>query len=139
MSVTVPVATVAQPQTVMPVQVPAKKTQPKAKSAREPTAKAGAADLAVFFRKLSSQPDLLERFSSSPAGREEILARYDLPEAHKALLVKGRVRDIISRLEGAQIAPAYQTVIIGVSCADDDRLNCGHDECKAFMVAVKSA
>lgn len=134
------VATIAQLQPPMRVPVPAKKRQPKAKNAaRRPTAKGGAADLAIFFNELSSQPDLLERFASSPAAREEIVARYALSEAHKALLVKGRVRDIISRLEGAEIAPAYQTVTVRVSCAADDRLNCDHDDCKAFMMAVKSA
>ena len=139
MPVIVPPAAAAPQQSVLRVQAPAKKTktQAKAKSAaRKPTAKAGAADLAAFFRKLWSQPDLLERFSSSAAGREEVLARFDLSEAHKALLVKGRVRDIIA---GLTSAPTPNTNTIVVSCTDDDRLDCGHDECKAFMVAVQTA
>jgi hypothetical protein len=140
MPVIVPAAAAAPQQSVLRVQAPAKKskTQAKAKGvARKTTAKADAADLAAFFRKLWSQPDLLERFSSSPAGREEVLARFDLSEAHKAVLVKGRVRDIIARLAGLQPTPDSNTVII--ACADDDRLDCGHDACKAFMVAVQTA
>jgi hypothetical protein len=91
----------------------------------------------AFFRKLWSQPDLLERFSSSPAGREEVLARFALSEDHKALLVKGRVREIIAKLAAAQPIPDSSTVII--ACADDGQLYCGHDACKAFMVAVQTA
>jgi hypothetical protein len=141
MPVIVPAVAAAPQQSVLRVQAPAKKTKTQAKAkgaARKPTAESGAADLAAFFRKLGSQPDLLERFSSSPAGREEVLARFDLSEAHKALLAKGRVRDIIAGLAAAQPTPDTNTVI--VSCAShDDRLDCGHDECKAFMEAVKTA
>lgn len=132
------------------------KTKAKTSPARKPVAKAKAAarskadgkkmavrkrppsrgsDLAVFFRKLWSQPGLLERFSSSPAGREEVLAGFELSAPHRALLVQGCVRDIIAELAGVKTSTAQSTVII--SCTDDDRLECGHAECKAFMVAVQ--
>jgi hypothetical protein len=108
----------------------------KTKAVRKPPP-SRAADLAVFFRKLWSQPALLEQFSSNPAGREEVLAGFKLSAPHRALLVQGCVRDIIAELAGVRTSPqntAQNTVI--VSCTDDDRLECGHPECKAFMVAV---
>jgi hypothetical protein len=105
----------------------------KTKAVRKPPRPRGA-DLAVFFRKLWSQPALLERFSSSPAGREEVLARFDLSSPHRALLVQGCVRDIIAELAGVQTSADSSTVII--SCTDAERRECGHPECKAFMTAV---
>jgi hypothetical protein len=101
------------------------------------TSPSGGNGLAGFLRKLSSQPDTLERFSSSPAGREQVLADSALSAPHKELLAKGCVRDIIGALAGVPAATQNNTVIIAT--ANANQLECGHAECTAFMTAVKSA
>lgn len=135
----------------------AKKPKMKKSAARKPVAKAKAAGrskaagktktvrktspsggngLAGFFRKLSSQPDTLERFSSSPAGREQVLADSALSAPHKELLAKGCVRDIIGALAGVPTTSVQSNTIIVTTSAN--QLACGHPECQAFMEAAKA-
>lgn len=87
--------------------------------------------LAAFFRKLWSRKDLLERFSSGPEARAEVLREFNLAPAHRKVLEKGCVRDIIGALAG--VSAPNSTVVIDSS----DVVTCGHAECEAFMSAVK--
>jgi len=89
--------------------------------------------LAAFFRKLWSRPELLARFSRSPAGREEVLQGFNLSARHRRILVGGCMRDIIRELAGVSAKTAASNTII--DCTDDPE--CGHPECKAFMKAVR--
>lgn len=88
--------------------------------------------LAAFFRKLWSKPELLERFSESPEGREEVLRQFNLSARHKKLIVEGCVRDLIAELAGVKTRSQTNTLISAV--AD---LKCGHPECEAFIKAIK--
>ena len=92
--------------------------------------------LAGFFRKLWSKPDLLEKFSSSPAGRDEVLAQFNLSDAHKKLIAGGCVRDIIQALAGVTPSPSYNTVLT-TDDEGDNHIDCGHPECKAFVATLR--
>jgi hypothetical protein len=112
-------------------------------SKRRPARKASArVPLATFFRRLWSKPALLERFSSSPEGRAEVLEKFNLHPDHKQILHNGCVRDVIRELAGvktnggakrSRMMTENSTVI---NCTDD--VDCGHQECRAFALAVRS-
>jgi hypothetical protein len=90
--------------------------------------------LAAFLRKLWSSPALMDRFSESRAGRQEVIARFKLNPRHARLLLDGCVRDIVVELAGGQ-PKAQSTVSIGVEKGSAD-VTCGHPECKSFMTAA---
>lgn len=96
--------------------------------------------LAAFFRKLYKQPGLMEKFSSSAAGREEVLAKSDLTEEHRQILAAGCMRDILVALSGAS-ETMNTTVSVGVGDegdGDGDQLRlCNHPDCQAFRTAPK--
>jgi hypothetical protein len=112
--------------------------------ARRPTRKtAPRVGLAAFFRNLWSKPALLERFSSSPEGRAEVLKKFKLDPAHAKMLEAGCVRDIIRELAGVKAPrtaakPTRMMVDNStvINCTDD--VDCGHEECQAFATAVRS-
>src|SRR4051812_43729915 len=94
--------------------------------------------LAAFFRRLWGKPALLERFSSSPEGRAEVLGKFNLHPDHSRILQAGCVRDVIRELAGVKttrtrMAFANSTVI---NATDD--VDCGHEECSAFSLAVRN-
>jgi hypothetical protein len=94
--------------------------------------------LAAFFRRLWSKPAMLERFSSSPEGRAEVLGKFNLHPDHTKILQAGCVRDVIRELAGvkptkARMAFANSTVINAT-----DEVDCGHEECRAFSLAVRN-
>ena len=93
--------------------------------------------LAAFFRRLWATPGLLDRFSQSREGREEVLGRFKLSARHKRLLAEGCVRDIIAELAGVSLTKAQQTTIINCEDGGAD-VKCGHPECKAFMQSMAS-
>lgn len=91
--------------------------------------------LAGFFRKLWSKPELMEKFSSSPAGRAEVLAQFNLSGAHKKLISEGCVRDIMQELAGFKPRTESSSVLV---CDDDgEHIDCGHPECKAFVATLR--
>ena len=111
---------------------------------RRPTRKsAPRVGLAAFFRRLWSKPALLERFSASPEGRAEVLGKFNLDPNHAKMLEAGCIRDVIRELAGVKTARtgarptrmmmANSTVI---NCTDD--VDCGHMECRAFSLAVRT-
>jgi hypothetical protein len=120
------------------------KRNSKAKSSKKPASKAaarpktaGKSALGGFYRKLWSKPDMMEKFSSGPAGRDAVIAQSNLTPAHQKLVAKGCLRDVMQALAGAPaVASANNTVPNYVSAAAVD---CGHPECQAFMNAVKPA
>jgi hypothetical protein len=121
---------------------PTKKSNSKPKSSKKPASKAaarsktaGKSTLGGFYRKLWSKPDLMEKFSSSPAGRDAVIAQSNLTPAHQELVAKGCLRDVMQELAGAPASPS-NTVNNVVSA--NGGVDCGHPECQAFMNAVKS-
>jgi|SRR5690242_15346878 hypothetical protein len=96
--------------------------------------------LAAFFRSLWSKPGLLERFSSSPEGRAEVLKKFNLDPAHARMLEAGCVRDIIRELAGVKTGGKPTRMMMAnstvINCTDD--VDCGHEECRAFSLAVRS-
>ena len=108
----------------------AKAKKPTKKS---PAKKASAKiDLAAFFRRLWSRPALLEQFSASPEGRDQVLDKFNLAERHRDMLVRGCMREIIPELAGVKVMGENSTVVS--SCYEAE---CGHRECAAFLAAVK--
>lgn len=113
------------------------------KPARRPARKTAArVPLAAFFRRLWSKPELLDRFSASPEGRAEVLAKFNLHPDHKEMLHKGCIRDVIRELAGvkpARGAKATRMMMANstvINCTDD--VDCGHMECRAFALAVRN-
>ena len=92
--------------------------------------------LAAFFRKLWSQPALLDKFSESPAGRDEVLTKFNLSPAHKKLIAGGCVRDIIGELAGAKTR-SESSVVLNTDDDGDNEIDCGHPECKAFVATIR--
>jgi hypothetical protein len=118
------------------------KRNPKAKSSKKPAPRAaarpktgGKSTLGAFYRKLWSKPDLMEKFSSSPAGRDAVIAQSNLTPAHQKLVARGCLRDVMQELAGAPAA-ASSTV---PNYVHDAGVDCGHPECQAFMKSVKPA
>lgn len=102
-------------------------------SRKKSTKKAPArVDLAAFFRKLWSKPAMLEHFSASPEGRDEVLAKFNLSPRHREMLTRACMREIIPELAGVKAMAENSTVINSSDVAE-----CGHAECTAFMAAVK--
>ncbi len=91
--------------------------------------------VAGFFRKLYKQPALMEKFTASAAGRQQVLAKTDLTAEHQSLLATGCVRDMIVALSGA--SPSDNTTI---TCNDDggEQALCAHPDCNAFRAATQS-
>ncbi len=113
------------------------------KSARRRPARKAAprVPLATFFRRLWSKPALLERFSSSPEGRAEVLDKFNLHPDHKDMLHRGCVSDVIRALAGVKTnAGAKRERMLAnstvINCTDE--VDCGHPECGAFAVAVRN-
>ena len=107
----------------------AKKPSKQKRPARKPAAKI---ELGAFFRKLWSKPALLEQFSASPEGRDQVLDKFNLSARHREMLVRGCMREIIPELAGVKGLTPNNTV---VNCAH--HAECGHAECVAFMAVVK--
>ena len=109
----------------------AKAKKPTKKS---PAKKASAKiDLAVFFRRLWSKPALLEQFSASPEGRDQVLDKFNLSERHRDMLVRGCMREIIPELAGVKAMMGENSTVVW----SGDEAECGHRECAAFLAAVK--
>lgn len=104
------------------------------KPAKKSSAKKAAAkiELGAFFRRLWSKPAMLEQFSASPEGRDQVLSKFNLAERHRDMLVRGCMREIIPELAGVKTMAENSTV---VNCTDE--VECGHPECAAFMAVVK--
>ena len=137
MPLIVPAAAVPQ-QPAARASAPAKQSKAQSKSPiRKVADKAGVADLAAFFRKPGAQPALLERFSTSPASRAQVLAGFNLSHEHTALLVQGRVQETTGALLRSACTLETCTVSISDSPDESDQL-CNHADCKAFRIAAKS-
>ncbi|HUH92142.1 MAG TPA: hypothetical protein VL742_03220 [Casimicrobiaceae bacterium] len=98
-------------------------------------AKSRKISLAAFLRRLWSRPDLMERFSQSRAGRQEVLKQFNLSARHSRLLLDGCMRDLVVELAGGAKLAEYTTGIINCDHGGAD-VECGHPECKAFMAVV---
>jgi hypothetical protein len=92
--------------------------------------------LAAFFRRLWGKPALLERFSSSPEGRAEVLGKFNLHPDHARMLQAGCVRDVIRELAG--VKPSRMTLANSTVINCTDEVDCGHEECRAFALAVRN-
>jgi hypothetical protein len=121
------------------------KSNSKAKSSKKPAPKAaarpkasGKSTLGGFYRKLWSKPDMMEKFSSSPAGRDAVIAQSNLTPAHQKLVAKGCLRDVMQELAGVRAVAGANNTVNNVVSANGG-VDCGHAECQAFMNAVKSA
>lgn len=105
----------------------------KKPSKKSPAKRAAAKiELGAFFRKLWSKPALLEQFSASPQGRDQVLDKFNLSARHRDMLARGCMREIIPELAGVKAMAENSTV---VNCSY--QAECGHAECAAFMAAVK--
>ncbi len=93
--------------------------------------------LAAFFRKLYKQPAMMGKFSSSAAGREQVLEKSDLTMEHRNLLSTGCLRDIIVALAGANCTMENCTIQCDNDGEGDHGHLCNHADCQAFRAATK--
>jgi hypothetical protein len=91
--------------------------------------------LGKFFRDLHKKPEQLEKFSSGPAGRKEVIDQSNLKPEHKKLLKTGCVPDIIQALAGVPLSSTADYNTLVVQCCDD-KPGCGHPHCEAFSKAT---
>jgi hypothetical protein len=89
--------------------------------------------LAAFFRKLWGQRKQMEQFSADLKRRQEIVDSSNLSAAHKRLLKRGCMKDIMAELAGVKLSAANSTVIEAA-----DVVQCGHPECEAFISASRN-
>ena len=104
----------------------AKKPQ-KRRSARKTS-------LAGFLKKMWKSRDMMEKFSADRAGREQVISKSNLLPRHKELLLSGCVHDIVKELVGV---PKSMTMNSTTIINDADEIMCEHEECHAFMAAMK--
>ncbi|HEY6909240.1 MAG TPA: hypothetical protein VI356_07720 [Myxococcales bacterium] len=109
----------------------ARTTKPAKKSAGRKAARP--LSLAAFFRKLWGQRKQMEQFSTDPIRRRQIVDGSNLSPAHKRLLRRGCMKDIMAELVGVKLSAANSTII---ECADE--VECGHPECEAFISATRN-
>jgi len=85
-----------------------------------------------FFRGLYQDPDKADQFNGGPKARQKLLDASDLSAAHKKLIKRGCIPDVIHALVGApSLAADY---MVSVDCQDS--IACGHPECHALKDAV---
>jgi hypothetical protein len=88
-----------------------------------------------FFRGLYQDPKKADQFNGGPKARQKLLAASDLSDAHKKLIKRGCIPDVIHALVGAPaIAAAYTSM---VDCQDG--FACDHPECHALTAAANPA
>jgi hypothetical protein len=79
---------------------------------------------------------MMERFSESREGRQEVIRRFNLSARHARLLFEGCVRDIVVELAGGTREKAMNsTTVIDCDRAGAD-VTCGHHECEIFMATL---
>jgi hypothetical protein len=88
--------------------------------------------LAGFLRKLWSSPKLMDRFSESREGRQDVIKQFNLSARHARLLLDGCVNDLVFELAGGKKVAQSTTTVINCD-RDHGDVKCGHPECEAFM------
>ncbi|HEX4381497.1 MAG TPA: hypothetical protein VH083_01050 [Myxococcales bacterium] len=108
----------------------AKKSKGKSKAATPKKA-----SLPEFFQGLDADPDKLEQFSSTLAGRKQVIENSNLSDEHKAVLKKGCIPDIIRAFSGLPPAPeGTGGATMAINCCDE--MGCEHKHCNAFSQAA---
>lgn len=110
----------------------------KSSKATKPT-KGGPPDprLHAFVRSLYEKPALLKKFNAGDKARQKVIDGANLSSAHKDLLKKGCVPDIIGAMAGAAPPmPNADAFNIMVNCCDV--MKCDHPECHALTDATKA-
>jgi hypothetical protein len=85
-----------------------------------------------FFRGLYEDPDKGDQFNGGPKARAKLLAASDLSDAHKKLIKRGCIPDVIHALVGAPKLAA--DMMFSVECQDS--IACKHAECNALQAAA---
>jgi hypothetical protein len=77
---------------------------------------------------------MMEQFSESRAGREKVLAGFNLAPNHRRMLLDGCVNEIVVELAGG--TQEMSTTVL-INCEHGTAaVKCGHPECKAFIATV---
>ena len=85
-----------------------------------------------FFRGLYADPDKADQFNGGPKARSKLLDASDLSDAHKKLIKRGCIPDVIHALVGApKLAAMY---MFAIDCQDG--IACKHPECNALQAAA---
>jgi hypothetical protein len=106
------------------------------KKSKAAAAKSGAKKMTLggFFRTLHQKPQMMDEFSSGPAGRKSVIEKSNLAPEHKKLLKDGCVPDIIRALAGVPATAKVADTTMVVNCCDT--LTCNHPHCAAFSKAA---
>lgn len=104
----------------------------KGATPKAPAKKSGSkkTTLGGFFRAMHKKPEVMEKFSSGPEGRAEVIDQSNLAPEHKKLLKAGCVPDIIQALAGVPPSVTAEFNMLVVQCCDE--VKCGHPHCEAF-------
>jgi hypothetical protein len=106
---------------------------------KKPAARGASGDgakrrLHAFFRKLYSDPELMEKFGAGPSGRDAAMKGQNLTDEHQNLLRRGCVPEVIRALVGADAsARTFTSTIVEGHAA----IACAHPECQAFARAAR--
>jgi hypothetical protein len=85
-----------------------------------------------FFHGLYADPDKADQFNGGPKARSKLLEASDLSDAHKKLIKRGCIPDVIHALVGAPKLAA--TMMFAIDCQDG--IACKHPECNALQAAA---
>jgi hypothetical protein len=85
-----------------------------------------------FFRGLYEDPDKADQFNGGAKARQKLLDASDLSDAHKKLIKRGCIPDVIHALVGAPKLSA--AMMVAIDCTDS--IACKHPECNALQAAA---
>jgi hypothetical protein len=85
-----------------------------------------------FFHGLYADPDKADQFNGGPKARQKLLEASDLSDAHKKLIKRGCIPDVIHALVGAPKLAA--AMMFAIDCQDG--IACKHPECNALQAAA---
>lgn len=87
-----------------------------------------------FFRGLYQDPDKADQFNGGPKARQKLVDASDLSAAHKKLIKRGCLPDVIHALVGAPAVSAAMTMVVDCQTAS---IACEHPECQALKAAAQ--
>lgn len=86
-----------------------------------------------FFHGLYQDPEKADQFNESPKARQKLVDGSDLSAAHKKLIKRGCIPDVIHALVGAPALSADMNMV--VECCQPS-IACDHPECHALKSAA---
>jgi hypothetical protein len=86
-----------------------------------------------FFRGIYQDPEKADQFNGGPKARQKLVDASDLSAAHKKLIKRGCIPDVIHALVGAPAIAADLNMV--VECCQPS-IACRHPECHALRTAA---